>query len=143
MAISTQIVIVEDDKDDREMLTELFKEVANNYEIRFFSKPSEALKFLRSTDLQPFIILCDIDLPEQSGLNFKQKIDEDPFLRVKSIPFIFLSTTADKHIVAEAFAKMTIQGFFEKKNDIDGMKSTIKVIYDYWKLSKHPNILFK
>src|SRR4051794_32905678 len=107
MAISAQIVIVEDDQDDREMLTELIREVASNYEITFFSKPSEALKFLRCTTLQPFIILCDIDLPEQSGLNLKQKIDEDPFLRVKSIPFIFLSTTADKHIVAEAFAKMT------------------------------------
>jgi CheY-like chemotaxis protein len=45
---------------------------------------------------QPFVIISDINLPESSGMECKQQIDNDENLRLKSIPFVFLSTSISK-----------------------------------------------
>ena len=60
------------------------------------------------------------------------------FLRKKSIPFVFFSTAANKQEIERAY-EMMVQGYFKKKNSMDGIKSTLKIIMDYWTLCKHPN----
>ncbi len=62
---------------------------------------------------------------------------EDEFLRKKSIPFVFYSTSARKESVVKAY-DMMVQGFFEKPQSLIEIKTTIKLIMDYWKLCKHP-----
>lgn len=59
----------------------------------------------------PLIILCDINLPGQTGLQFKKQIDNDDELRQQSIPFVFISTNASREPVTEAYTKMTVQVF--------------------------------
>jgi CheY-like chemotaxis protein len=140
MANMSPIVIIEDDIDDRDTLKEVIVELNIPNPTIFFTRCSDAFSFLKSTTDQPFIILCDINLPKQSGLNFKQQIDNDLQLRQKSIPFIFLSTAATKEIVTEAFTKMTVQGFFKKPASVHDLKKAVSAIYEYWKLSNHPNI---
>jgi CheY-like chemotaxis protein len=84
-------------------------------------------------------ILCDINLPGMNGFEFKSEIDNDFKLMEKSIPFIFFSTAATKPIVTEAYTKMTVQGFFQKNDNIEELKYSLKTIIEYWKLCKHPN----
>ncbi len=74
-----------------------------------------------------------------NGLELKRKIDKDPKLREKSIPFIFYSTAANKDAVDEAYTELTIQGFFIKGTDYQKTKSLIQVIIEYWKNCVHPN----
>src|SRR3954447_12198428 len=139
MAKSGPIVIVEDDIDDVEIITDVFKELDTPNKLTFFSNGPDAFHYLKTTTEQPFIILCDINLPMVNGLNFKKQIDSDPQLRQKSIPFIFLSTSAGKRAVTEAYTEMTVQGFFKKDSSIDEIKKALTLIIDYWKLCKHPN----
>jgi len=35
------------------------------------------------------LIICDINMPEMSGLEFKKEIEKDTYLSEKSIPFVF------------------------------------------------------
>src|SRR4051794_14303449 len=88
------IVIVEDDKDDQEMYAEAIATFGIPNEIVFFGLAKDALNFLMTTEDQPFVILSDINMPEMTGLEFKKKIQEDPYLISKGIPFIFISTNA-------------------------------------------------
>jgi|SRR5215203_2598268 len=139
MAKSGPIVIVEDDQDDREMLQEAFKDLKVNNRLIFFDRCSKAFTYLKETRDQPFIILSDINIPEKNGIEFKRQIDEDPQLRAKSIPFAFFSTSADNQSVDTAYKEFTVQGFFQKTNRYEELKTVLKLIIDYWKVCKHPN----
>ena len=70
----------------------------------------------------------------------KVRIDQDPQLRQKSIPFVFYSTGVDQRAINEAYTKMTVQGFFQKSNSYQEIKKTIKMVIDYWMECKHPNV---
>lgn len=132
------IIIVEDDIDDKEMLEHIIKELEIPNNILWFDNTDLAYEYLSTTKQKTFIIFCDINLPGKNGLEFKRQIDQDPILRKDSIPFIFLSTSARQHDINEAYTKMVVQGFFIKGSDYNQMKREIKVIFDYWYLSKHP-----
>ena len=106
----------------------------------FSLKDAQTLfSFLKSTTKQPFIILCDINLPQLNGLEFKKQLDADAELRHKAIPFIFFSTAATKPIVTEAFTQMTVQGFFQKSHNIEELKHKLFIIMEYWRLCTPPN----
>lgn len=133
------IIIVEDDEDDIEIVTDLLKDLAMLNEVIFFNKAADAFNFLKSSTKQPFIILCDINMPGINGFDLKRQIDKHPQLRQKSIPFIFFSTAATPAIVNAAYAEMTIQGFFQKSADLRILKQQLSAILEYWRLCKHPN----
>jgi CheY-like chemotaxis protein len=72
------------------------------------------------------------------GLELRKEINENEFLRKKSIPFIFLTTTSNRTVIEQAY-EMMVQGYFVKPNSIQEIKETIKMIIDYWKVCRHPN----
>jgi DNA-binding NarL/FixJ family response regulator len=59
-------------------------------------------------------------------------------LRMKSVPFIFFTTTANKNFVLEAYYK-SVQGFFQKPNTLEELENKIKLLIDYWKQCISPN----
>lgn len=141
MPKSGSIVIIEDDIDDQEVIKEVIKELNISNEVILFSSTSEAFQFLKTAIKQPFLIICDINLPVANGLDFKKQIDNDPQLKQKSIPFIFFSTVANKQLVTKAYTEMTVQGFFEKPSNMEDIKKAVFIINEYWKLCKHPNCI--
>lgn len=96
------------------------------------------LQFLRTTHEKPFLILCDINMPVMNGLELRRKIDEDDFLRRKSIPFVFFTTYAVPQEVSQAY-ELTVQGFFEKGNNLKQLTDTLRLILEYWTVCRHPN----
>lgn len=140
MAVAGPIIIVEDDLDDQEILSDAFKEIGIHANLLFFNRTMQAFDFLKATPEQPFIILSDVNLPGENGMAFKRRIDNDPQLRRKSIPFVFFSTAIDKKNVDIAYEQMTVQGFFKKSDNYADLKNSIKVIMDYWMICKHPNV---
>lgn len=139
MSASGPIVIVEDDDDDQTIVKEAIQEIGIPNTLLFFSNAIDAFAFLVETTVQPFFILCDINLPKQNGVEFKKNIDRNEYLSQKSIPFLFFSTAVDKHIINFAYKELTIQGFFQKPARFEEIKYSLQIIISYWKLCKHPN----
>ncbi|MDQ6609765.1 MAG: response regulator [Bacteroidota bacterium] len=138
MAKVGPIMIIEDDKDDREILQEIIESLGIKNELRFFGSGQDALDYLMTTSDQPFIILSDVNLPKMTGIELRQRINESEYLRQKSIPFIFLTTTATPIAVKQAY-DMMVQGFFQKELNYAQVKYMVKLIFDYWSVCKHPN----
>lgn len=132
------IVIVEDDKDDQEVYTELIRGLGIPNDIRLFDMAQPALDYLYTTYEQPFIILSDINMPLMNGLQFKEHIQQDEYLRSKGIPFVFISTNATKAAVRQA-QLLSVQGFFEKPSSIGAIKDMLQRLFAYWELCKHIN----
>jgi CheY-like chemotaxis protein len=131
-------MIIEDDRDDQQLMVEVFTSLNIKNELKFFENGNKALAYLKTTTDQPFIILSDVNLPGMSGPDFKRSINEDDRLRQKSIPFVFLTTSAEKKAVEEAY-DILVQGYFQKANKMDELKAMVKMIMDYWMECKNPN----
>lgn len=139
MAKAGPIILIDDDPEDEELLREVLQKLGIQNQLIHFNVCSKAWDYLKNTPGQPFLIISDVNLPIQSGIEFKRQIDEDPQLRSKSIPFVFLSTSIDQYSVNIAYKEMTVQGFFKKPNSFDELTTVIKLLMDYWKLCRHPN----
>lgn len=138
MTKSGPIIIIEDDPDDQEILGDIFGKLGYGNEIVFFSDGEEAFEYISRPEIAPFLILSDINMPKLNGMQLRDKIQADEELRMKSIPFIFFTTAANKNTVADAYYK-SVQGFFQKPNTLDNLERKIKLIVDYWKESISPN----
>ena len=135
---SGPILFIEDDQDDVAIFKEVFDELEVKNELKFFNSAKEVVDYLFKTSDLPFIILSAVNLPVTDGTELRKFLYENEYLRKKSIPFIFLTTHADPELVKKSYQLM-IQGYFEKDNDYEALKSSIKLIIDYWKHCKHPN----
>ena len=135
---SQPILLIEDDRDDQDMFRELIVDLGIPNPLVFFDNAPAAFEFLVSNG-QPFLIFCDVNLPMQTGLEFKRLVDDHPELRKKSIPFVFCTTSIDPGAISRAYLDMTVQGYFKKGASMEEMRHTLKVIFEYWMLSVHPN----
>ena len=132
------IIIIEDDLDDQELLTEVFNDLELKNEIIFFGDGEQALEYLINTSTEPFIIFSDINMPKLNGVELREKVHNNEDLRIKSIPYLFFTTTAEQKHVIEAYSK-SIQGFFIKPSSFNDLKRTIKIIVEYWQECVSPN----
>lgn len=139
MAKNGPVILVDDDIEDIELVSSSLVELGIKNKIVHFNNCESAFQYLKTTTEAPFIILSDVNLPPQGGIEFKRRIDEDTQLRAKSIPFVFFSTSVDKKSVDTAYKEMTVQGFFEKANSYKDLKTVMKIIMDYWMVCRHPN----
>ena len=121
------IIIIEDDLDDQQFLAEAFEQLQYPNEIIFFGDGEQALNYLTATTVEPFIIFSDINMPKLNGIELRAKVHENEDLRMKSIPYLFFSTTAEQKHVIDAYSK-SVQGFFVKPSDFGKMKEMIKNI---------------
>ena len=135
---SGPIVMIEDDIDDRDIFRDVFAELAFKNEIIFFKDGESALEYLIETNEKPFIIFSDINMPRLSGMQLRAKIHENEDLRLKSIPYLFFSTSAEQENVIDAYSK-SIQGFFVKPRNYNEIKETMKTIVEYWQKCVSPN----
>jgi response regulator RpfG family c-di-GMP phosphodiesterase len=137
--ITGPIVLVEDDEDDTVIFSQVLTDLDIPNRLISFINPADAYHFLDNNEEQPFIIISDVNLPGMSGLEFKNKLDHNEKLKKKSIPFVFYSTSVEKKYVDEAYLHLTVQGFFLKGHTMKDIKDQLRIIFDYWKICRHPN----
>lgn len=132
------IVCIEDDDDDQHLMSVAIKELHVANELRFFADGQAAFHYLETTAEKPFLILCDINLPLMNGIELRKQLNQNEYLRRKSIPFLFVSTAANPTLVRVAYDE-TIQGYFKKPETYAGVKEQIQLILAYWSACLHPD----
>ena len=95
-----QVILVEDSAAEAAAIQNACASTGINSQITCFDSGSEALAALQGPfgrDLltRPFLILLDLDLPDQSGLSFLDALRSDPALH-RSIVFTMSHSTRDE-----------------------------------------------
>lgn len=138
MTISGPIILIDDDQDDHD----IFKTICSNLgvceNLMHFDNGFDLLKYLKTSGESPFAIISDINMPYMDGMELKRLINEDAYLRNKSIPFMFFSTAATKSQVSHAY-DLGVQGFFVKGNTFEETERKFRRILEYWSDCQHPN----
>jgi CheY-like chemotaxis protein len=132
------VIVIEDDFDDQEFLTEIFQKLNYHNKILFFYDGEEALEYINSSGDLPFLILSDINMPKLNGFALREKLRTDEKLSNKCIPYLFFSTALNQKTVIEAYS-LSVQGFFVKPNKMSDLEATISAIMEYWRRCAAPN----
>lgn len=138
MSKTGPIIIVEDDADDQSLMQEALQSLYLSNSLLFFEQGNAAFHYLKTTTDEPFIILCDMNMPGMNGLEFLRKIHTELPLRKREIPFIFFSTSATQDAMQQAYG-MYVQGFFVKPHAMAETKRVLQLIIQYWQTCRYPN----
>lgn len=133
------IIIIEDDQDDRDIFTEVLNELNVSNPVVFFEDGIKALDYLTATSEKAFLILSDINLPKLNGLELRDKIHNNDQLRLKCIPYLFFTTSAQHKHIVDAYSK-SVQGFFIKPDSYSELSRILKNIIEYWKDCESPEL---
>ena len=131
-------MVIEDDADDQQFLTEIFQKLNYQNKILFFFDGQDALDHINATNDLPFLILSDINMPKLNGFALREKLKTDSKLNNKCIPYLFFSTALDQKSVIQAYSQ-SVQGFFVKQNTMAELEKTISAIMEYWRRCAAPN----
>jgi CheY-like chemotaxis protein len=94
-----RVVVVEDDRDLREIVLEVLKEAG--LDAVGYADGGAALAALRGAPLTPAAILLDLDMPGMSGRELRDELLRDPALA--AIPVVVASGADTTAIPAAAF----------------------------------------
>lgn len=137
--LAGKIILVDDERYEKALLEVALEKMEWDIEIEYFSSASDALKYLKNTKDEIFIVISDMNMPKMNGLDFKKAIDNDKDgIFEKSIPFIFFSSNSTKEEVTLAY-NYRVQGYFKKPLTVDEQAAQIDIIIKYWIIARHPN----
>ena len=117
--LSSRILVVEDNQDNREMVVKLLK--FNGYEVIEAIDGEEAIEKARTEN--PDLILLDIYLPKMDGYEAARRLKGDRDL--KKIPVIALTAHAMKGNMEEALAA-GCDGYITKPVDVRDLPKQIE-----------------
>lgn len=98
-------VVVDDDKDDLELIKDIYDEFQLSQYLKTFTSADDLLEYLydkAKNDALPSLIVLDYNMPKVSGIDLLQILKNDQ--RFGSIPVVFYSTTMTFAIEEELLA---------------------------------------
>lgn len=134
MDLPARILIVEDNPGDVRLIQEAFQETQLAHEVAVARDGLEALEFLFrrgsfSGQLQPHLILLDLNLPKKGGREVLAEVKSDANLL--HVPVVVFSSSAALPDVSGAY-KLHANCYVTKPADLDEMFSVIGSITKFW-----------
>lgn len=121
-----KLLIVDDQKGIRRLLTEVFLEYG--YEIESCANGIKALELI--PEFQPDLIIMDVKMPGMNGIDVLRKIRETD----KELKVIMMTAYGDQHYVNQAEA-LGVARFIIKPFDLNELKKQVGEILidkDFW-----------
>ncbi len=117
METKPTILIVDDDLEIRQLLQEFLER--NGFSVLLAEDGQQALK--RVAEQVPDLVITDLLLPKEHGIDVMQTIKDRFFL-----PIIAISGIYKKDEIRDRINDIYIEGFFEKPLDLNGILACIR-----------------
>ncbi|MFT6583827.1 MAG: CheY-like chemotaxis protein [Alphaproteobacteria bacterium] len=131
------ILIADDDPDDRLLIEECLREARVSNDITFVEDGVELMDYLlkrgkyegRSDDFMPGLILLDLNMPRKDGREALKEIRMDPELR--RIPVIALTTSKEEEDISRTY-DLGVSSYITKPVSFDEFVKTLSTVTEYW-----------
>jgi len=131
------ILYVEDDESDATLMRRVFDDVGIKNPLRIVSDGRTAVAYLAHTGSfvdairypRPCLVLLDLRLPDQKGIEVIQWIRGQPAL--VEVPVIVLTASNQKADIHRSYL-IGANGFFVKPNDPDELAEVIRALKEQW-----------
>lgn len=132
-----EIVIADDDVDDRMLIEDAFVESRLRNPITFVENGEELMDRLtcqgkyadRHINDQPGLILLDLNMPRMDGREALMRIKKDE--RLRRIPVVVLTTSKAEEDVFKTY-DLGVSSFISKPVSFDGLVDVVKTLNHYW-----------
>lgn len=121
------IFLAEDDIDDQELLIEAFSHFDNSIAVKAVNNGKKALSFLErlSEGQTPCLIVLDYNLPELSGAEILQKLNQSKlFEDVTKVVW----STSNSPVYESVCMGLGAKAYLVKPNDISGMNKLAELM---------------
>ena len=128
MRIEKTVLLIDDDKDDLELLEGALKVINEDHKIVEATNGEEGLAKLRNLILEgelPCLIVLDINMPKMDGREFLTELRK--YEKLRTIPIVIFSTSINS-VEVEFFNKMGVFTFFNKPRDFDQLCYSLRAI---------------
>lgn len=129
MSRPLNILLVEDDAIEIMKFNRVLKNLETKHKITEANNGEDALNILKDREINPDIIILDLNMPKVSGLEFLKIIKKDESR--KYIPTIIL-TTSNNHTDIKECYRMGIAGYVVKPLKHDDYMVSTKKLLEYW-----------
>ena len=129
MSRPLNILLVEDDAIEVMKFNRVVKNLETKHKITEANNGEEALNILKDREVNPDIIILDLNMPKVNGLEFLKIIKQDAARRY--IPTIILTTSANHTDIKECYQN-GIAGYVLKPLKHDDYISSTKKLIEYW-----------
>jgi CheY-like chemotaxis protein len=127
------VLLVEDDTVDAMTVKRALKELKVKNELVHTTDGKRALEYLRTPgNMQPCVILLDLNMPEMNGVEFLQVIKADDSL--KTIPVVMLAASSEEKNIVETF-HLGVAGYIFKPVDAKKLDE-FKPVKLYWTIEQ-------
>ncbi len=138
-----EILLVEDNPNDRELTLRALKENNMANHIHVVADGAEALDFLfakgqykdREISNPPKIVLLDLKLPKVSGLEVLEKIRSHPNTRM--IPVAVLTSSKEESDIKKCY-RLGVNSYIVKPVEFHEFKKVVSKLGMYWLIMNQP-----
>ncbi len=123
------ILLAEDNSTDTELIAEAFRECALPYRLEVATDGEEALRILHLGDVNPNLLLLDLNLPKKDGFEVLQAVRENPLL--KTMPVIVLTNSQSEDDILRAYSQ-GCNAYVRKPLGFEELTQTISAIEAFW-----------
>lgn len=132
-----KILLVEDDIDHVELITEVLETNGIKKEIILLKDGQEAIDYFQEGALNAVegvqdevgLIILDLKLPKIDGMGVLKFLKKNP--RYCSIPVVIFSTTSEVKVIAEGY-KHGVNSFITKPISYEKFVEKMKTLKEYW-----------
>ena len=130
------VIFADDDADDLELITGLFKQYNREVNVLEFRDGKEVMKFLDDFALKaslPQLIVLDINMPRMNGMETLVAIRNHH--RYRHIPVVLYTTSTNAS--DQEFCDKYGASWVSKSSTIEGVRQTAKVLAEFCELQNH------
>ena len=126
-----KILLVDDNPDHAELITDVFEEDNANIKTKVILKKDgkEAIDYFQyEMQSQVSLVILDLNLPKINGIDVLKFIKKNP--KYHSIPVFIFSTSSDQKTIDEAY-KNGANGYITKPDSYKDFVKKIKILKEY------------
>ena len=135
--VSINILVADDDPDDRMLIEEAFEENRLTNRLDFVEDGEDLLEYLQrrgkwadpESSPRPGLILLDLNMPRMDGREALKRIKADPSLA--SIPVVVLTTSKQEEDILRTYG-LGVNSFITKPVTFEGLLRVTQVLTSYW-----------
>ena len=124
-----KILLVEDNIIEILKLKRAIEYLGMNHEVLEAENGEIALDSIKQEEINPDIVLLDLNMPKMNGLEFLAIVRNDESMR--HLPIIILSTSNNNRDLMEAY-KLGVSGYILKPLKYDDYVKKIEFTLQYW-----------
>ena len=133
MTLPRRYLLVDDNQHDHFLAQAAFEQLCPECQVTCVGSGRAALDLMHALEVQPDVVLLDLNMPEMNGFEVLQAMKADA--QLVRIPVVILSTSNARQDVELAYS-LHASSYLVKSSSFSGYLELLATVLNYWQSSR-------